>query len=236
MRLHCLQHAAFETPGTILDWAARHGHGWTYTRLYEASPTFPALPAFDWLLILGGAMGVHDEALHPWLPPEKQFIRAAIQAGKVVVGICLGAQLVADALGAAVYRHEALEIGFWPIYPPTAAPAHPLFPPLPAASLTVLHWHGDTFDLPADATLLASSAACARQAFVFDNRVVGLQFHPELTAELLDAMLLHDGHELVPGPWVQPAAELQQRTAELAAGQAFLFALLDQLAAGHQRR
>ncbi|MCB2407755.1 type 1 glutamine amidotransferase [Hymenobacter lucidus] len=229
MRIHCLQHAAFETPGTILEWAARHDHCWSYTRLYEPQPQFPPLTGFDWLLILGGAMGVREEDRYPWLKPEKEFIKATIESGKIVLGICLGAQLLAEALGADVYPNPVPEIGFWPIHPTPAAATHPLFGHL-TGPLTVLHWHADTFTLPVGAMALASSAACAQQAFVADGRLVGLQFHPELTPELLHAMLHHDGHELVPGAWVQPADLVHQQAVELAAGQAFLFQLLDQLA------
>ncbi|TGE15438.1 type 1 glutamine amidotransferase [Hymenobacter elongatus] len=229
MQIHCLQHAAFETPGLLLEWAAAHGHEWSFTHLYAPEPSFPALQDFDWLVVLGGVMGVDEENRYGWLAPEKAFIRAAMKAGKMVLGICLGAQLLADALGARVYRNPALEIGFWAIQPAPEAATHPLLRHFTEA-ITVLHWHGDTFGLPAGAVPIASSQACAHQGFVVDNRIVGLQFHPELTAEILGEMLHHDGHELVPGPWVQTATELRQRAAELAAGKAFLFGLLDQLA------
>ncbi|UOQ70337.1 type 1 glutamine amidotransferase [Hymenobacter cellulosilyticus] len=141
-----------------------------------------------------------------------------------------GAQLLAEALGGVVFRNPELEIGFWPIHPASAATVHPLFS-LFTEGLTVLHWHGDAFELPPGATGLAWSAACTQQAFVYDNRVIGLQFHPELTPDILAAMLQHDGHELVPGPWVQSAAELRDRAGELAAGNTWLLQLLDQLAA-----
>ncbi|TGE29061.1 type 1 glutamine amidotransferase [Hymenobacter metallicola] len=232
MRLHCLQHAAFETPGSMMEWAASYGYSWSYTHLHEPEPRFPALADFDWLVMLGGAMGVHEEGQYPWLKPEKQFIRAAIAAGKVVLGICMGAQLLADALGARVYRNKALEIGFWPLQPSPAAATSPLFSHL-STPLTVLHWHGDTFDLPPGAAHLASSAACELQAFSVADRLVGLQFHPELTPAILLDMLHHDGHELEPGPWVQPAPDLRWRVTELAAGRVFLFQLLDQLASIH---
>ncbi|UOQ70338.1 hypothetical protein [Hymenobacter cellulosilyticus] len=90
MRIHCYQHAPFETPGIMLDWAARHGHSWTYTRLYEPDPEFPTTADFDWLLVLGGVMGVHEEDHYEWLKAEKAGIRQAIAAGRVVLGICLG--------------------------------------------------------------------------------------------------------------------------------------------------
>lgn len=174
-------------------------------------------------------MGVGDGAAHPWLAPELQHIRAAIAAGRSLLGVCLGAQLIAAALGAAVYPNPVREIGWFPLHPTPAGQGHPLGAVLGAAG-TVLHWHGDTFDLPAGALHLASSAACARQAFLYGDRVLALQCHLEVTPAAVAALCTHASADLVPGPWVQDAASLQARAATHCAPlQALLETLLDRL-------
>ena len=229
MRLHCLQHVTVETPGAILAWVEAGGHQLTYTRFDQPDPQLPALADFDLLLVLGGAMSVHDEPTLPWLRAEKALIRAAA-ASKAVLGLCLGAQLLAEALGARVEANGQAEIGFYPVQFSAEARQHPLLRHSPAAA-TFLHWHGDTFSLSPGATPLGSSAACAQQGFV-RGRLVGLQFHPEATPATLAAMMQHDGHELVPAPYVQAAEALWAGRTALQSGHAWLFRLLDALAAG----
>ncbi|KUG07376.1 type 1 glutamine amidotransferase [Solirubrum puertoriconensis] len=232
MRIHCFQHISFETPGLITDWARQRGHQLSVTRFDEPAPQLPPLAEVDWLVVLGGAMSVHDDERLAWLAPEKAFIGQAIVAGKTVLGICLGAQLVANALGAAVTQNHLPEIGFYPVRFSEAAQQHPLFAHA-GGQATFLHWHGDTFALPTGAEPLGASEACQQQGFVYGTRVVGLQFHPEMTADILEQMIRHDGHELVPGPYVQTAAELRAGMEHLGQSQAFLFGLLDALA--HQQ-
>ncbi|UYZ60605.1 type 1 glutamine amidotransferase [Hymenobacter latericus] len=230
MRIHCLQHIPFETPGLISDWARQHNHQLSVTRFDQPDPRVPALEELDWLVVLGGAMSVHDDDRFGWLPAEKALIGQAIAAGKTVLGICLGAQLVAHALGAGVAPNPEPEIGFYPVQFTAEAQRHPLFAHA-GAQATFLHWHGDTFSLPTGAVPLGASAACAQQGFAYGTRVTGLQFHPEMTPEILEQMLLHDGHELVPAPHVQTAAELRRGMTHLGPSQRFLFGLLDALAA-----
>jgi GMP synthase-like glutamine amidotransferase len=228
MRIQCLQHVSFEGPWGIADWARARGHSLALTPLYAgALPPDPS--AFDWLVIMGGPMGVADEAEHPWLVPEKAAIRAAIEAGKTLVGVCLGAQLLAEALGGRVYRNREKEIGWMPIELTEAGQASEVFGFLPRA-LTVFHWHGDTFDLPAGALHLARSAACANQAFLHGGRVLGLQFHLESTPVSVADIIAHCADELVSGAHVQRAEQM------LAAGpdhyqriQQALFGVLDRL-------
>ena len=149
MLIHCLQHVPFEGPFGIADWAAARGHALRLTPLYDGvAPPEPA--DFDWLVIMGGPMGVGDEGRYPWLAAEKDSIRRGIAAGKTLVGVCLGAQLLAEALGARVYRHREREIGWMPIDLTAAGQASPVFGFLPL-SLPVFHWHGDTFEPPASA-------------------------------------------------------------------------------------
>ncbi|AIZ63704.1 hypothetical protein PK28_08360 [Hymenobacter sp. DG25B] len=229
MQLHIFQHVSFEGPGYIAQWAADKGHRLTFTHLHAPAPAFPDLTELDVLVVLGGEMSVHDEALFPWLREEKQFIRRAIDGGLPVLGICLGAQLVAEALGATVSDGPAPEIGFFPIH--FSQEAHRFFSGEFPASLTPLHWHGEIFSLPPGARLLASSAACTNQAFSWQQRVIGLQFHPEVTAEILAAMLEHEAHDLVPGEWVQSAKEIAAGRHLLAASHQFLDSLLTAWAA-----
>ena len=228
MLIHCLQHVPFEGPFGIADWAAARGHSLRVTPLYAAAAP-PELAGFDWLVIMGGPMGVGDEARYPWLAVEKDLIRRSIAAGKILVGVCLGAQLLAEALGARVYPHREKEIGWMPITLTPAGQASPVFGFLPL-SLPVFHWHGDTFDPPAGAVQLARSAACEQQAFLYEGRVLGLQFHLESTPESVAGICAACADELVPGPHGQTAAQMLTATPEdYARLKAALFGILDRL-------
>ncbi|MFT3700913.1 MAG: gamma-glutamyl-gamma-aminobutyrate hydrolase family protein [Agriterribacter sp.] len=164
---------------------------------------------FDWLVVMGGPMGVYDHDQYPWLKDEIFFLQQCIKAGKPIIGICLGAQLIASALGAPVYPNKEKEIGWFPVNLTDAGKRSPLFAGLPS-SLTVLHWHGDTFDLPKDAILLAENAVCKNQAFVVGEKVLGLQFHFETTENTLPLMIENCGDELQTGPYVQTAEMLRK--------------------------
>jgi GMP synthase (glutamine-hydrolysing) len=200
MRLHYFQHVPFEPPGTIERWASDRGHDLTGTHLYREE-AFPEIDDVDWLIVMGGPMGVGDTEEYPWLREEARFIERAIDAGRVVAGICLGAQLVAAALGADVYEARTPEIGWFPVEATPAAADSPLFADL-GESYGVFHWHGDTFDLPGGATRMAGTDACRNQAFVYEERVVGLQFHLESAPETVADLLAESG-DLPEGPRVQ---------------------------------
>jgi len=187
MRIHYLQHVPFEGPGNIERWAADRGHELTGTHLYN-NESLPRLKEIDWLIIMGGPMGVHDTGNHSRLTDEKVFIRRAIRAGKVVVGICLGSQLTAAALGADVYEADEKEISWFSVESTDAATDSPIFADL-GDECDVFHWHGDTFELPEGARRMARTDACANQAFVYDDRVVGLQFHLESSPETVNEIL-----------------------------------------------
>jgi GMP synthase (glutamine-hydrolysing) len=228
MQLHYLQHVPFEPPGSIERWAADRGHELTGTHLYRGEP-LPDPDAFDWLIVMGGPMGVHDAGEYPWLREEKRLVERAIDAGRVVVGICLGAQLVAEALGADVYEADEPEVGWFPVEATPAAADSPVFADLGEA-YEAFHWHGDTFDLPAGATRTARTDSCANQAFVYDDRVVGLQFHLESTPGTV-ADLLANTDDLPDGRFVQDAATIRERTGRTDALESRLRTLLDNLEA-----
>jgi GMP synthase-like glutamine amidotransferase len=227
IRIHYFQHAPFESPGYIQSWAEDKEYRQNVTRFYEPF-ALPYLHDFDWLVVMGGPMGVNDNEQYPWLSDEKFFIQQCIKAGKTVIGICLGAQLIASALGAAVYPNKEKEIGWFPVTLTATGKASPIFSGLPV-SLTVLHWHGDTFDLPPNAALLAETAICKNQAFVSGDRVIGLQFHFEATDQTLPQMIEYCGDELVAAPYVQTEAQLREGFKNINANNQWLETMLNNL-------
>ncbi|WP_242513198.1 type 1 glutamine amidotransferase [Halochromatium salexigens] len=206
MKIHCLMHVPFEGPAQMADWAESRGHPIAFSHLF-AGDALPALDAFDRLVVMGGPMGVGNEDRYPWLSAEKTLIRSAIEAGRSLVGVCLGAQLIAEALGARVSRNPQQEIGWFPIRLTEAARTHPFCQDLPA-ELQVLHWHGDTFALPPGALHLAASEACTQQGFLVDERILGLQFHLEMTPTSLRTLCSYCADELVAAPYVQSAEQM----------------------------
>ncbi len=206
MKLHCLQHVPFEGLGAIELWALERGFEISYTALWD-NPAFPDIKDFDWLVIMGGPMNVDEENLYPWLREEKKFIERAIKADKKVLGVCLGAQLIARVLGAHVIKNPFKEIGWLPVTLTEEARHSRLFQDLPP-ELTVFHWHGDTFELPKGAVRMAESQACLNQAFIYKNNVVGLQFHLESTPESVGLLMDHCADEMVPGPYIQSRDEV----------------------------
>lgn len=198
MHAHVLQHVSFEGLGSIGSWLSHKGAHITCTRLFE-SESLPRLEDIDLVIALGGPMSVNDEAQFPWLREEKRFIASAISSGKAVLGICLGAQLIANALGAQVYPGGEKEIGWFPVFGEPGTSGTFVFP----RTTKVFHWHGETFDLPKGALRLAGSAACRNQAFQIGARAIGLQFHLETTRESASEIMSNCANELVPGPYVQ---------------------------------
>lgn len=203
MKVHVFQHAPFEDLGSIRFWLDQRGAEISYTRWF-AGDSVPVLDGIDMLIAMGGPMSVNDEEDHPWLKDEKLLLREAIATDIPVLGICLGAQLIAGALGARVYRNAEKEIGWFPIRALRRSGPWFVFP----SECIVFHWHGETFDLPEGATSLAHSAACEHQAFQLKQNVIGLQFHLEMTPDSTLAMVENCRHELVPGRYIQSEAEL----------------------------
>lgn len=228
LRIRCLQHVSFEEPAYVLDWAAARNHQVDTTRLYEKQ-SLPTLDELDVLVVMGGPMGVNDEGKFPWLIAEKDFIRLCITSGKPVLGICLGAQLMASAMGAPVVSNCRQEIGWFNLELTETARKMPLMDGF-SVEKPVFHWHGDTFGIPAGAKHLLKSEACVNQAFLLGNRALGLQFHLEMTPASLQGMIRHCGEELLSDdPYIQSAETILSKTDLLETNNKQLAVLLDKL-------
>jgi GMP synthase-like glutamine amidotransferase len=226
MRIHCLQHVAFETPATIAEWAELAGHTMSYTYLFESKFSLPLLTDFDALLVMGGSMNIDEEEKFPWLKQEKTFIKHSIDAGKKIIGICLGAQLVATVLGSKVYKGKEKEIGFFPVAFSIDAQNNRLFEHF-EQDYYLFHWHGDTFDLPEGAVVMASTTACKHQAYLINGTILGLQFHLEMNEGSVEQMLSHDDGELKErGTYIQSIEEIRRGYTFLERNRKDMFVLL----------
>ena len=182
MRVLVFRHSSSDDLGLIGDALDAHAISYDYADLY-ASPTNPApVNEADALIFMGGSMSANDDSL--FITREIEYIRGAVSGGKPVLGVCLGAQLIAKALGARVYANHVKEAGWAPVTFADAARRDALFTGM-AEDEVIFHWHGETFDLPSGAELLASSAACRNQAFRVGDRIYGLQFHLEVTPAMI---------------------------------------------------
>jgi GMP synthase-like glutamine amidotransferase len=224
MRIECIQHAEFEGPGGIAEWAGLAGHSLCRTLLHEGRP-LPEVDSFDMLVVLGGPMSVHDENKYPWLAREKALIRAAIEGGRTVLGICLGAQLIAEAMGARVYPAAEKEIGWFPVRRVTTDGLGAILPEM----FTPLHWHGETFDLPAGAVRLAETDAVPNQAFQIGRRTLGLQFHLEATRQSVSQFIRNMGDDVGRGTFEQAPAAILECDRQVAAIRPILISILDQM-------
>ncbi len=204
MKAHYFKHVPFEDLGSIRLWLTKTGYAITCTPFFE-SAQLPDPEEIDLLIVMGGPMSVNDEKIYPWLVDEKNFIHQMIMSGKPVLGICLGAQLIASAMGAKVYPNSMKEIGWFPVYGiPSDDSSVFRFP----QSLKAFHWHGETFDLPAGAMQIAKSDGCENQAFQLGRSVIGLQFHLETTPESARGIIAHCRAELRPSQYVQSQAAI----------------------------
>lgn len=206
MKVHYLQHVPFESPGSILPFLHDKGTQISASHLYNSN-NLPEVNDFDLLIVMGGPMGIYDDEQYAWLAPEKALIKAAIDGGKKVLGICLGAQLIADAMGASVTRNVHREIGWFNITPSPELASTIIADVFPD-QLSVFHWHGDTFAIPEDALPLASSVACQNQGFIYDNRIIALQFHLEITQEGASNIITHCQNELDGSAFVQNEGQI----------------------------
>jgi len=184
------------------EWARHNGHAWDST-LVPAAESLPAPSDFDVLVVLGGPMSAWEVDRYPWLMAEKSYLETVVAAGKPVLGICLGAQLLAGVLGARTYGGPHKEIGWFPVE--TTPEGRGSWPgaALPERFVSYL-WHGDTYDLPDGAVRIARSAAFENQGFLW-NQVLALQFHLEVRPEWVRMLAERDARELVPKEFVQSA-------------------------------
>ncbi|TAH26069.1 MAG: type 1 glutamine amidotransferase [Cytophagales bacterium] len=225
MNIHYFQHVPYEDLGSIQEWVYKPGNFVTATRFYE-NDKLPFIDAFDMLIVLGGPMSTSDEQEYSWLIKEKELIRKAIQQKKMVLGICLGAQLLAEVLGSKVYPNKNKEIGWFPVE--ILKSSNAIFNSLPPI-YTVFHWHGDTFDLPEGTELLASTKVTTNQAFWLEPNLMGLQFHIETNQNSIDNFLLNGQNELSQeGQYISSSEEIKSGFEHYgAANQKHLFELLN---------
>lgn len=225
MRIHYLQHVPFEGLSYIGKWFRSRRYSVSGTAFF-ADDGLPELSEFDCLVVMGGPMGVDDIAQYPWLTLEKRFIEQAIRSGKQVLGICLGAQLIAQVLGARVFKNNFKEIGWFPVSKTEIARRSPMGDVFPA-SFQAFHWHGDTFDLPSDAIHIAQSEACRHQVFSYGENTLGLQFHLEFSQQSIDRVIKKCGEELIPGQFIQGKEEIRRQSMLVAPSNGIMRSILE---------
>jgi GMP synthase (glutamine-hydrolysing) len=222
-------HVPFEGPGVMAEWFLEKGHRLEYTRFYQGDP-LPGSSEVDLLIIMGGPMNVFDYHMHSWMQEEIEWVGEYIRSGKPVLGICLGAQIIAAALGEEVYPGPEKEIGWHNLQFLPSLGEFRIFTDLPT-SRKAFHWHGDTFNIPKGAVRIARSQLFPNQGFIFDKRVVALQFHLEVTPESVEALVDNCRDELVDGPFIQSSEEILAETTYFKKNQQILFKFLDYLCA-----
>jgi GMP synthase-like glutamine amidotransferase len=219
MRVHVLKHVASEGVGSMKEWFLNKGDVITTTRV-DLHQSLPDINEIDWLIIMGGPMSVYEEEEFSWLKPEKQFIRQVIENNKHVLGICLGGQLIASAMGAKVYANNQQEIGWFPINKTNDIASW-----LPS-ELNLLCWHGDCFELPQAAVSFATSEITRHQGFCLGPRIWALQFHIEAQEGTTEVFYRVTGLSLPQGNFVQ-SLEALSSTGHLATSKETVFELLD---------
>ncbi len=227
MRIRVLQHVPFEGLGCIEPWLVSRGAEILRTHAYRGDPS-PDPDSFDGLIVLGGPMSVNDADRHPWIEAERDLVGRAVEDGRTVLGICLGAQMIASAFGMEVYPGDRREIGWWPVRRAEDAERDPLGAAFPER-WEAFHWHGETFDLPPGAVRLASSEGCRNQAFSLGPRTLALQFHLETTPAAAAALIENCPGDLRPGEFVRNANEILRDETRFRRANARMRSVLDRL-------
>lgn len=183
-----IQHNRCETLGTIADALGAAGIPFEVVRTFEGRPVPNTIKGFNGLIIMGGPMGVYEQDRHPFLRQEIRLIEDALRQDRPLLGVCLGSQLLAAALGAPVTKGKSKEIGWHSITLKRAAAQDPLWAEL-ESSFVAYHWHGDVFELPSGAVSLASSEKTSHQAFRYGRSAYGVLFHMEVTERIIQEMV-----------------------------------------------
>jgi GMP synthase-like glutamine amidotransferase len=229
LNIHCFIHVPYEGPAVIADWAKEHGHSLHFTRFHEDGQ-LPERESVDLLVIMGGPMSVYDDHIHPWLQEETEWVGEFIAAGKPVIGICLGAQIIAAALGAEVHPGPYKEIGWFNLRFLPCLGDYRICRELPSVR-KVFHWHGDTFTLPEGADRIAESKAFSNQGFILNGRIIALQFHLEVTPASVKALLEHGREALTEGPFIQDAPMILAEKEIYRENQQLMYSFMNYLAA-----
>jgi len=233
MNILFVLHESFESPGAILAWANQHQHRVTLIRTYLGDAVPQSAAGVDFLVIMGGPQSpatTKDECAHFDAEAEIALIKSAIEHKCLILGVCLGAQLLAEAYGAAFEHSPHKEIGVFPITLTEAAKSDPIFSQFPHTFL-MGHWHGDMPGVPQGAEILATSEGCPRQIIRFDHNVYGFQCHFEFTPQVIEDMIEHSEAELAAAdqnPYIQNAETLRQH--DYAEINEKLFLFLDDIA------
>lgn len=229
MRLLLLEHDPVEpSPSNVILWAGKTNHSVKVLEVFTGEP-YPSPDEFEWLMVMGGSQHAWDEKANPWLRSEKEFLSKTLASGKIVLGICFGAQLLAEALGGRVFPNPCPEIGWRDVSLTPEGKESFLFQALPDPFLT-FHWHSDHFTLPPECRRLAFSDPTVNQAFILPGRpVVGIQFHPEYTRDMVSSYALRYGHEWVEGPYVAGKEKTLKQTERIRDTYWLMEALLDRM-------
>jgi GMP synthase-like glutamine amidotransferase len=232
MKIHCIRHEPFEGLASIESWTRRNNHQLSCTHTY-LNQRFPDDTAFDMLIILGGTASVYEPDKYTWLAAEKKFIQKVINSRKKVFGICLGAQILADMHGAAVYPCRSKETGWFKVtFNRTELPAYSFLPD----QLLVFHWHGDTFDIPHTGIRFASSELTPNQGFILGQNILALQFHLEMDLISLKKIIKGAGNQLhAKDEFIQQADQILALAHYIEANNELVFRILDQFTSDTSR-
>jgi GMP synthase-like glutamine amidotransferase len=206
MNIQVFQNISFEGPAFIEEIAEKNGYGLHVTRLFDGENPLPPTD-YDMLVIMGGPMNIYEESEYPWLINEKKAIEQAINSEKIVFGICLGAQLLADILGAEVYKNEEREIGWFPVHRMDTETDDKHLSFLPD-KMTVFHWHSETFRIPGNAVRIYSSEATENQSFIYENKVLAMQFHLEMKKSSIKDLAYYCEYDIEPSKFVMEKGKM----------------------------